>query len=328
MPDSRAMKAERRLQPMFRKSQLFQLLIFGAITVLFHFWTLSLPDRAELGLRMARLAFEPIAFDPQAFGPLRVAGAWKVTSDDPRFGGISALAFDGEDLLALTDTGVLVRFARPAGASGVAVIRELPDGPGDPRFRSRRDSEALLRDPQGRGWWVAFENRNELWLYDRDFTRALRRIAFGAEQWPTNRGIEGLAGDGGDLLLFPEAGKTVVRFRGGSGRKLSISNGGDWISDAATLPDGRLLVLERQPTLLGLSNALAILERSETGYRRGSKIRLGVSALDNLEAVAVERTAGGTIRLWLMTDDNLRRPMRTLLIALDWPERLKRPAAP
>ena len=328
MPDSRPMKAERGLQPVFRKSELFQLLIFCATAILFHVWALSLPDRVELGERIARLDFDPIAFDAQAFGPLRLAGAWKVTSDDPRFGGVSALALDGDEFLALSDTGVLARFGKPAGTTGLAVIRELPDGPGDPRFRSSRDSEALLRDPLGRGWWVAFESRNELWLYDSDFTRALRRVRFGEGEWPLNRGIEGMASDGRDLLLFPEAGTTVVRFQGRSAQKVPISSGRDWISDAVTLPDGRLLVLERQPTLLGLSNALAILERSETGYRSGSKIRLAVSALDNIEAVGAERTPDGTIRLWLMTDDNLRRPMRTLIIALDWPRAFKPRVAP
>ncbi|MFL6773674.1 MAG: esterase-like activity of phytase family protein, partial [Sphingomicrobium sp.] len=132
-----------------------------------------MPDRTELGPRSARLALEPVRLDPRGFAPLHLAGAWRLTSDDPRFGGISALALDGGSLLALSDSGVLVRFAKLEGSTVSAAIRELPDGPGDPRFKSRRDSEAIVRDASGRGWWVAFENRNELWLYDGGFARPL-----------------------------------------------------------------------------------------------------------------------------------------------------------
>ena len=292
--------------------------------LLFGGWVSALPDRTELGPRTAVVNFEPVTLDVRGFAPLWLAGAWRLTSDDPRFGGVSAIAVEGDSLVAVTDSGAIIRFAKPRGGSVEALIRELPGGPEDPRFKSRRDSEALVRDPSGRGWWVAFENRNQLWLYDQEFGRALGRIDFGKKRWPRNRGIEGLANEGGALLLYPERGDQVVEVRGSSQRTIPIENPAGRISDAARLPSGELLVVNRHLTALGFANSIALLQRTRTGFRYRNRMPLSVSPLDNAEALAPERLPDGRIRLWLMTDDNFQRPMRTLLIALDWP--VRRPA--
>ena len=326
MPDSPLPDAERGVQPLLRKIPLPQLLILAAAIPLFHYWAIRLPDREELGERSVRVEFEKAQLNPESFGELRLVGAWKLTSDDARFGGFSALAVDDGELLALTDFGVLARFPKPEGASAIARVGELPDGPGDRRFKRNRDSEALLRDPAGRGWWVAFENRNELWLYDERFARSLARIAFGRERWPLNKGIEAMAQAGTDTLAFPEQGRTVVRLRGSSAQSVPIEFPRGRISDAAQLPDGRLWVVHRNLTQFGFRNSLAELEPTANGYRIGGVMPLGVSPLDNVEAVAAERLPDGATRLWLMTDDNLQRPMRTLLLALDVPPR--RPRSP
>ena len=312
---------------MFRKNSPLQLLTLAAAVLLFGCWVIALPDRSELGPRTSEVRFEPVKLDSDGFAPMRLAGAWRLTSGDPRLGGVSALAVEGNLLVAITDSGAIVRFAKPVSGRATVSIRELPDGPTDPRYKSRRDSEALLRDPAGRGWWIAFENRNQLWLYDRQFSRAVARIDFGPRRWPRNRGIEALANDGKVLLLFPERGDCVVEVRGASERTFRIENAAGRISDAARLPSGELLILNRHPTALGFSNSIAILERTRKGFRYRDRIRLGVSPLDNVEALAPERLPDGRIRLWLMTDDNFQRPLRTLLIALDWPIR-RPPSSP
>lgn len=323
MPDSHAIEAERALQPAFRKRPLLQGLVLAALILLFHLWVRAQPDRVESGPRIAELRFAPVALDPRGFAPLRLAGAWQVTSSDPRFGGISALAIDGGMLVALSDSGVLAEFAKPGRGQAAALVRELPGGPGDPRFKQRRDSEALARDPAGRGWWVAFENGNALWLYDRQFARALGSVDFGRARWPLNRGIEGVAADGRGLLLFPERGDAVVRLVGAKARTLPLEHTSSRISDAVRLPTGRLIAVERRFSARGFTNGLALIEESGSGYRIAARIPLGVGPLDNVEALAAEELPGG-VRLWLMTDDNLQPPLRTLLIALDWP--LRRPA--
>ena len=305
------------MQHRFRKSELLQQLILGVAIVLFGRSVPREGDRVELGPRPARVYYELIALDPRGFSPLRLAGAWEVRSNDPRFGGVSALAVDHGALVALTDSGGVTRFPKPSRETVQASIREIPAGPGSPSYKSRRDSEALLRDPAGRGWWIAFEKRNELWLFDRQFARPLRRAQLGVERWPRNTGIEALASEADVLLLLPEGGATVLELRGRRARTLSIENPAGRISDSARLPSGEILVVNRRLTPLGFANSLAAFERTPTGFRYGRRFRLGLSPLDNVEALAAERLADGRTRLWIMTDDNFRRPFRTLLVALD-----------
>ena len=309
------MKAERAVQPKFRNRQLAAGLLLLAAIALFDAWLGRFPDRHELGWRTARIEFDPVPL-AASFGPLRLAGAWRLTSTDPRFGGVSSLAVDGGQLVALTDAGALIRF-RPGSNS--AQIGELPDGPGPGGFKRNRDSEALVRDSLGRGWWVAFENRDQLWLFDQSFGRALRRIDLGERGWGVNRGIEALATEGDALLLLHEDGDRVLRVTGTRARTLSIAGGRGRVSDAAAITPRRYLVVERRVTPLGFHNALVWLEKTGPGYRFGRRIPLPLGAFDNLEAIAVERRPGGILRLWLITDDNFQRPFRTLLIALDWP---------
>jgi hypothetical protein len=316
MRDPQPMNAERGVQPKFSIGWAVAALALLAAIGLFDRWLATIPDRAELGWRAARIAAAPVALDAGAFAPFRLAGAWRLTSGDPRFGGISALAVDRGRLVALSDSGVLVRFAP---SRRTALIGELPDGPGSKGFKVNRDSEALVSDPSGRGWWVAFENRDELWLYDRNFATALRRVALGDRRWKLNSGIEGALADGASLLLLHEAGEQVIRLTGSRARVVPIAGGGARLSDGVALDGGRWLVVERRLTPLGFRNALAVLKRTATGYRLGRRMALPLGRADNVEAAAIERLPGGARRLWLMTDDNLQPPLRTVLIALDWP---------
>ncbi len=313
------MNPERPMQPKFSIGGAAAGLALIAAIALFDRWLASFPNRIELGWRDSTVDFRPIALDGGEIAPLRLAGAWRVSSRDTRFGGISALSIDRGRLLALTDAGAIIRFSPPGRRPGVARIGELPDGPGTGAFKRNRDSEALLRNPRGRGWWVAFENRHELWLYDRHFRRALGRIALNRPRLRANRGIEGAAADRGALLLFPEKGDHLLRVAGFRVQSVAIAGARGRISDAVALGDGRLLTVERQLGPLGFRNALAIVERAGPGYRFGRRIALPLGPIDNVEGLAVERLADGSRRLWLMTDDNFQPPMRTLLIALDLP---------
>ncbi|HMI41095.1 MAG TPA: esterase-like activity of phytase family protein [Sphingomicrobium sp.] len=286
-----------------------------ALIGLFARWLDDQPDQMLLPRRTVAIHFEPVKFDAARFAPLRLAGAWSLAANDPRFGGVSALAIDKAGLVAVTDAGAVIRFARPSDQPAAADIEDLPNGPGRPGYKRHRDAEALARDPAGRGWWVAFENHNQLWLYDRDFSRALERIDFGRRRWPRNKGIEAMLAEPGGLLLLPEAGTSVVRFRGSRMRSSPMANPKGRLSEAVRLPDGPTMVLARRAALDGFHNALVLLL---PGDRLGQPIKLGLGPLDNAEALAVEPVPNGT-RLWLMTDDNFRWPMRTLLVALDLP---------
>jgi len=315
MRGTRPIEAERSLQPSFSKAAIFSHLVLVALIGLFAFWLDTRPDRAILPPRTVALHFKRVNFDPAQFAPLRLAGAWRVTADDPRLGGVSALAVDGTGLIALTDAGAVIHFARPTGGPATARIKDVPGGPGRPGFKRHRDGEALVSDPKGRGWWVAFENHHQLWLYDLDFSRALGRIDLGAGRWPHNTGIEAMVAEPGGLLLLPEAGKDVIRVARTQTLHWPLGNPMGRLSEAARLPDGRILLIARKAGPRGFRNALVPLLPDN---RLGRPIALGLGPLDNAEALAAEPIAGGT-RLWLMTDDNFHWPLRTLLIALDLP---------
>ena len=308
------------MQALFSKFNIFSNLALFLMVMGFDHWLMTVPNRSDRPDRTVAVRFEPARFEAGDFAPLRLAGAWQVMVDDPRFGGISALAVDRGHLLALTDSGSLVRFPKPGEPSSRALLRDLPAGPGSPRFKSSRDSEALARDPGGRGWWVAFENHHQLWLYDQEFRRPLGRLRLPARGWRVNRGIEGMIAASGGLLLFHEGGQTLLRPSEGRTEFLSVDNRFGALSDAAMLPDGRLLLIARNVRLGGVDNRLVEgtwLKNGLMAVRPFSE--LGLGPLDNVEALAAEPLGHGGVRLWLMTDNDFRPGRATVLVALDLP---------
>ena len=306
------------LQPMFRILECLQAFTLIILILSAHWALAGLPNRTALGPQVTALEVAPIAMDPTSDASVRLAGAWALSSKDPRFGGFSALAIDRGRFLAVTDQGVLARFNRPGvGAQSIA-MDELPAGPGDVGRKSNWDSEALVADPSSRGWWVSFETLNQMWLYDRDFRRARLRYDFGKHRWPINFGIEGLATEGNALIMFIEGGAVYRMEDGKASRAAAI--GRQWkFSDAARLPDGRLFAAERTLSLFGFKNAIVFLERARANYRVAIRLPLPTGYFDNIEGIAPEPLANGGTRLWMLTDDNFQRPMRTRLLALDIP---------
>ena len=81
------MNAERAVQPKFRNRQLAGGLILLAAIALFDLLLTRIPNREELGWRNARIEFHPVQLAATEFAPLRLAGAWRMKSPDPRFRG-------------------------------------------------------------------------------------------------------------------------------------------------------------------------------------------------------------------------------------------------
>lgn len=319
MADSAMMKPERAVQPMFSFSLLVQMFMLLAAILAARFYLNWLPDRTELGTRTSRLQYEPVKLSGSGLGPFRLAGAWEAESSDPRFGGFSGLEMDRGKLLAVSDSGAVAWLDKPGPEQTSVVMNDLPAGPGDRRYKKFRDAEALRADPAGRGWWVPFERANQLWLYDRSFSRPLIRIRFGRHRWPINSGIEGLVADRARMQLFIEGSKRVFRLEGARLTRKPVA-GKQWLfSEAVRLPDGQLLVLERTLGLSGFRNAVIFLDETRDGYRSGTRVDLAVGAFDNMEGLVAERLPDRTTRLWIIADDNFERPMRTLLLALDLP---------
>ena len=116
-------------------------------------------------------------------------------------------------------------------------------------------------------------------------------------------------------LLFPgdptQGGAPVeLRFRPAKGFR---------ITDAAQLPDGRLLLLQRDVSLLGgMSAKLVLVDVAALDSRRpveGREIAHFERPLsvDNMEALSITREGEQTI-VWLASDDNYFPLQRTLLM--------------
>lgn len=285
----------------------------------------------------------PVAFDPGdpahvRLGPLRFLGGWRLTSPRSDFGGISALHIAQGRFLALADTGRLFRFRmRPGGSIFDTSFIALPAGPGRKDQKSDRDTESLVVDEESGRLWVGYERHNAVWRYDGALTLAEEHAEPAAmKDWPWNGGPEAMArladgrfiiiceeptrpGDAHEALLFSadptRRGTRVTRF-------LYRGPPGFWVTDAAPLPDGRLLILHRDYSLMGgVKAALATIDpaaiRAGVVLEGRELARLQAPlTLDNMEALAIEREAGRTI-LWLASDDNLSPFQRTLLMKFE-----------
>lgn len=307
-----------------------------ALWVLLTTFTPRLPMRHEPPPAVSWVALEPVVLDPTApartaFGRLRFLGGWSLASNDPRFGGLSALHVEGREVLAFSDAGWRVAFTLPAGgrSRARAQIGLLADGPGASGGKSGRDVESMWVD--GASLWLGLERRNAVWRFDRTSGRATSDAEPAAmARWPRNRGPEAMLRlPDGRFLVFAEgkgAGGDVILFAGDPAVPQTPAETLRYISpphyrttDAALLPDGRALILNRRWTLLeGFTAKLSLVDLGGIApgvVLRGRQIADFRPPLltDNLEGLSVSRESGRTI-VWITSDDNYVPLQRTLLL--------------
>lgn len=294
-----------------------------------------LPDRAATA--EGRLFAVPVMLNPYHPGQARVGGllfrrGWALSSDQPRFGGISAMHVENGQVTAISDSGDLLFFPLPGAGPARVRIVALPLGHAPPDRKRDRDSEALA--VHGDAAWVAFEWHNLIARHRRSDWR-LESFARPAamRRWGRNSGAESLVrlsdgrfiaiaeGGGGDhspAALFggdPAVAGTeafAARYRRVPGHRAT---------DAAVLPDGRLLILNRRAGPTGISAVLTIADLPE--WREGATIEgrelarfVAPLSVDNMEALSVAREGGRTI-VRLASDDNFISFQRTLLLEFE-----------
>ena len=316
MADSRLNGPEQGLQHSFMKSLVFNSLLIAIPIGLIFLLIRALPSREPQAPVSRPLSVQPVALVPVG-GPLRLAGAWELATGDRRFGGLSALAIDNGQFLAVSDRGAVVRFSLPSAPSHRVTISDLRIGPGPFGKKRARDAESLARDPQGRGWWVGYEQRHSLWLYEQDFSRALASIDLRRPDWGDNSGAEGLLVRDAGLLVFGEDGRDAIRIDGDLPVNLKLHAPSE-VADAASAPDGSGWVLLREIGMSGISQSIAPLERAQDGYRIGAAWPLPKDQLDNFEGMTIQARPDGGWRFWLVSDNDFRSTARTLLVALDY----------
>lgn len=282
-----------------------------------------------------RVPLDPTDHGRRRLGRLTFMGGVHLTSPDPAFGGFSALAVTGDRMTMLSDGGNIVRFRLSSdGRVADAHFGALPGGPATGWRKLERDSEALALDPATGTAWVAFERANQIWRYSPELRRPTASVSpVAMRRWPGNGGAETLVrGCGGGFLAIEEgkqrrrAWRRALVWRGDPTADSRpafafryVPPPGHDPADAAELPDGRLLVLDRWFGLpLRFANTLSVVESA--AIRPGAVVggrpiaRLAAPLIhDNFEGVAVTVERGRTI-LWLLSDDNQNRWERTLLL--------------
>ncbi len=294
------------------------------------------PGPGEAVIAVSRVPLDPADPRRRRAGSLRFLDGWSLTSADARFGGLSGLHVEAGTATAVSDVGVVMRFPLPGARARLPVrFDPLVEGPGPRTSKANRDSEALA--VAGDRLWVLFERYNMVWRYDRQSLRARSAARpAGLRRWGGNRGAEALVAlaDGRFLILLegqdddrpfseavlvagdpavPGAPAARLRYRRPPGHRAT---------DAARLPDGRILVVNRRFRLLeGMSARLVVLDPA--GMREGATLEGREIArfeppltVDNMEALSVTREGGRTI-VWIASDDNFSPLQRTLLLKFE-----------
>ncbi len=258
------------------------------------------------------------------------------------FGGLSGLHLtDDLQLTAIADVGhwLTARLVLDAGLHplGLAELRTGPlrDGAGAALPRGfAGDAESLARLPNGE-WLVGFERWHRLRSYARldgpaRYVEAPPELA----EAPGNGGLESLAvlADGRWLMIAegwnvtgaadgvrrvwlggPERGWTRLAYRAEAPMDPC---------DAAALPDGGALVLERSFSVFGgFRGRLVRLTGAQLAAAHDGSVLEGEELLrlepplptDNYEGVAVARHGGRSL-VALISDDNQNMLQRTLLL--------------
>ena len=290
--------------------------------------------------------------DQRTIGSLVYRGGLKLSADDDRFGGFSALLIsdDGRRLLAASDKGVwfsAALFYDPEGnlsGAGAARLASITGSDGKPLLGRYRDAEALAQDMDG-AVLLAFEQHHRILRFpppveiNADVLAAslpkLVAVPKELNEFNGNAALEGLATlADGNLLLLTEgldnerAGKPGWVLRDGApAKRFEFQRAANFRpTGAARLPDGDILVLERRFTLIG--GVAALLKRvpqeriSRDARLEGIELARLLSPLtvDNMEGLAARRDNTGRTIIYLISDDNYSMLQRTLLLMFELQE--------
>lgn len=283
------------------------------------------------------VAARPLRYPAGQTGMLRFVRGWRLVGSNDAFGGFSALAVIGPDRFQLMgDNGYWTRLTlRPGGAVGAARIATLPVGDGKSQRKSQRDVESMIFDPATRQSWVALEGINQVWRLDPELKHIESRARLPEPHWPSNRGPEAMVrlADGRTVIFSEDAdddprGREALLFAGDPSepgaktiRFFYDSDGKGLVSDAAALPDGRILLVHRRlglypvfTTILGIVDPADI--HSGATLTSSAIGRVPTPLAENYEGAAIAARDGRTF-LWLVSDDNFNSWQRSLLVEFE-----------
>jgi hypothetical protein len=305
-----------------------------------------------LALEAVPVPLDPKAPDRNALDALRYLGGLELLAvDDSRFGGFSGLRIsaDGVHLLAVSDRGdwLSARLLYDADDRLIGIADAALAPLSRPPGRGTFDVEALEVLPNG-ALLIATERVHRLLRYDPPkqvhdpFVLDADRLArLKPKVLAAPEGFAALGGNEGiEALVRLEDGRLLAIEEGGEGRpavpaqawligadgtaaRLAIRRDANFRpTDAALLPDGDVLLLERRYTAIGgVAARLRGLPQAE--LVAGAVVEGVVLAtlvppvsVDNMEGLAVRQANGRTLVL-LLSDDNFNDWQRTLLLQFE-----------
>lgn len=260
-----------------------------------------------------------------------VGGLELTSADTSRLHGLSDLEVmaDGR-FVAVSDEGDLVKGrieldakGAPAGLADVT-LAPLTNTEGKPLSgqKADSDSEGLALWPNG-DLMISFERNHRIWLYPAAGGPP-RAVPKPDAPFPDNDGMEALALDpaaGRDAYLTgrEDTRETwVCRISGGCVAAFRVGQDGQGSLVAARpLPGGRWAFLLRDYTPL-TGAVIRILVADGQGRTLDMHEIRRPATVDNFEGIAALPRPDGTVRFYLISDDNFSPSQRTLLLAFDW----------
>lgn len=284
------------------------------------------------------------------FGELEWIGGLELIGSSRHFGSLSGISVsdDGKSILAITDNGFWVKGsveensdAVPIGLSGVQVAPILDRRGRVINEKGSADAESVDRAIRNGKpvYLVAFERGHRVEAYDRvpgKFpTRPSRiQIPSAVTKLRANKGLESIAigppgtANSGTIVLIAERARRSaanipgwIAYPGKKYRSFQVRRLDDFdITDAAFLPDGNLLLLERRFSYSG--GIFMRLRRISAADLRSRKVVDGpvlmtadfTHQIDNMEGLAVHLSPAGETILTIVSDDNRSILQRTLLL--------------
>lgn len=270
-------------------------------------------------------------------GAVQLAGAWQLASAHRFFGNYSGLGQSRAGLVAVGDRNGVLWFSRPdRGGPWHAQISRLINLDWV-RYRYPVDAEAVAVEPGSGDLLVGYEAASALQRFSPDLAERTQIPLPALLDWPENQGPEAMArlADGRTVIVgevyarwldrtlhpalvfpgLPRPGEEPARFT------LRMPPGYRPV-DLAQMPDGRLLVLGRNFSLVGFRSLIAVF--APAAIKPGAMIMPQVIARiddprirENYEGMTVTREPDGSAAIWLISDSNqMVWAQRTLLLKL------------
>ncbi|HKX78631.1 MAG TPA: esterase-like activity of phytase family protein [Novosphingobium sp.] len=302
------------------------------------------PAGLQSGFRFIELRGPSRAEQAPHLGPFVLERVWAGRTAAYWGHGFSNLvALPDDELLAFSDRGHWIRFPAPDPApdkeGGLSAHAQVyPPGTVPDTFT---DIESATRDPFTGRIWLGHESSNIVVRLDRRLQRERVARPPAMAGWSHNSGAEAMVrmADGRFLILREvdaaswDSSPSGLLFAGepGSGREPDSRAGVTKFrvegpayfrpTDAAQLPDGRVLVLYRRlvwPFPLRFAGRLAIGDPKDIRAGRPWRLRevarlTSTLPVDNFEGMAVVPRSDGHLTVWLLSDDNNAKTQRTIL---------------